>query len=255
MRAKTTLTILTALGLGLGAAWLAANWAEARLSGKGSEAGLPVVVAAMEVPFGKLLEAADVRVVRMPHEAVPKGNFSAIDEVLGRVATQTLYSGEVLVDGRVVEHAGGSALAAVISKDRRAVTVRVDDVVGVAGFLLPGNRVDVIASKKEADRKVVSYTLLEDKKVLAVDQTASPEKDDPVIVRAVTLELTPEEAENLVKATKEGTVQMALRNPLDEKKVTKKPEPKPVVKKPYVPTTTYVTVIKGVEVERYRVKM
>ena len=88
--------------------------------------------------------------------------------------------------------------------------------IGVAGFLLPGNRVDVVSTKRGAGgRDSVSDTIVENLKVLAVDQTVSSDKNDPVIVRAVTLEVTPEQAESIVKATEEGKVQLTLRNPLD----------------------------------------
>jgi pilus assembly protein CpaB len=83
----------------------------------------------------------------------------------------------------------------------------------VAGFLLPGNRVDVLATRDIDRKRVQTRTLLQNVKVLAVDQTAAPEKDKPVVVRAVTLEVDPKQAELLVQATEEGTVQMALRNP------------------------------------------
>ena len=134
-------------------------------------------------------------------------------------------------------------------------------VVGVAGFLLPGNRVDVIASRKDRNLgRTDSSTLLRDIKVLAVDQTSSPEKDKPVIVRAVTLELTPRESERLVKATAEGTVQLALRNPVEEGLAEAEPEeeapkiaanlPVPV---PAVADLGWITLIRGTSVEKSNV--
>jgi pilus assembly protein CpaB len=94
--------------------------------------------------------------------------------------------------------------------------VRVNDVIGVAGFLLPSNRVDVVSTKRgSGNRNTVSKTIVENLKVLAVDQTVSSDKNDPVIVRAVTLEVTPKQAELIVKATEEGKVQLTLRNPMD----------------------------------------
>ncbi|MEJ2694281.1 MAG: Flp pilus assembly protein CpaB, partial [Candidatus Thiodiazotropha sp.] len=99
---------------------------------------------------------------------------------------------------------------------KRALTVRVNDVIGVAGFLLPGNRVDVVATRRGSGKhKTVSNTIVENLKVLAVDQSVSSDKNDPVIVRAVTLEVTPKQAELIVKATTDGNLQLTLRNPLD----------------------------------------
>ncbi len=254
---RTFIILLVALSLGLGAALMANQWVQSRLSEGDGPGGRTTVVASLEIPFGKRIEEADVRLVPMPEDAVPSGSFSKSEDVVGRVATQTIYPGEVIHEGKAVEHLGGSSLAAVIEPKHRAVTVRVNDVIGVAGFLLPGNRVDVIASRKNRNREASSRILLRNKKVLAVDQTASPEKNEPVIVRAVTLELTPEEAENLVEATEEGNLQMALRNPLDQAvKVKDKVEPKP---KPKRTTRTrswnYVTIIKGMESKKHRVRM
>ena len=95
----------------------------------------------------------------------------------------------------LADNAGGTALAVVIEQGKRALTVRVNDVIGVAGFLLPGSRVDVLSIRKADGRTAISETILQNLKVLAVDQKVSPDKNEPVIVRAVTLEVTPEQAE------------------------------------------------------------
>ncbi len=172
----------------------------------------------------------------------------------------------MILEEKVAAFGGGSALSAVIAPNKRAVTVRVNDVIGVAGFLMPGNRVDIVAAKKNGSYRYESRTLLENVKVLAVDQTASPEKDKPVIVRAVTLELTSDEAEELVKATQEGMIQLALRNPLDdslrpapepvkEEVVAEvKPAPKPAPRRVVV-TSSRVTIIRGTDVSTSKVSM
>jgi pilus assembly protein CpaB len=125
-------------------------------------------------------------------------------------------------------------------------------VIGVAGFLLPGNRVDVLAARREAGRRAMAETILSDVKVLAVDQTAATEKNEPVIVRAVTLEVSPAQAEVLVKAKEEGSIQLTLRNPLDEEVVVAEapeaaPEPVPVSAPP---RKRSVTVIRGTDVTK-----
>ena len=107
--------------------------------------------------------------------------------------------GEILLAGRFTEEGEGSMLATVIAENMRAVSVRVNDVVGVAGFLLPGNRVDVVTAYSEG-QETRSETVIQNVKVLAVDQTASTDKNEPVVVRAVTLEVTPADAEKLVLA-------------------------------------------------------
>jgi pilus assembly protein CpaB len=145
---------------------------------------------------------------------------------------------------------GESALAANVAKDKRAVTVRVDDVVGVAGFLLPGNRVDVVATRKDDHTGVITAeTLLSNIKVLAVDQTAAANSNEPVVVRAVTLEVTPEEAETLLKGKAAGSIQLALRNPLDDSDARRKVEPvKLASPRPAPHSDPAITVIRGTAV-------
>jgi pilus assembly protein CpaB len=159
---------------------------------------------------------------------------------------------------------GGSTLASLIAPDKRAISVRVDDVVGVGGFLLPGNRVDVLATKttNAGSNSATSRTILENLRVLAVDQTAGTDKTQPVVVRAVTLEMSATEAEALVTAQTEGKLQLALRNPLNlEKKavavvppapapvvaMAAAPVPRPVVQRSAKPQGGAITLIRGVE--------
>ncbi|MGW8369650.1 MAG: Flp pilus assembly protein CpaB, partial [Gammaproteobacteria bacterium] len=145
-----------------------------------------------------------------------------------------------------------------VTEKMRAVTVRVDDVIGVAGFLLPNNRVDVLAARRDTSRRAVTETILRNIKVLAVDQTAATEKNEPVIVRAVTLEVKPEQAEILFKAREEGSILLTLRNPLEDEPVMTEAEPeeKPVEKAAPAPRRvsvaptrpSNVTIIRGTNV-------
>lgn len=216
---KSLLPLLVAVFLGLGAAVFAQNWMKGRIAAVEAEKlnGVPVVIAVREIPFGEKITAGDLKVIGWPYGNVPEGVFSEPTEVLGKVANQKILPGEPVLKSRAVQMGGGSSLAALIEPNMRAVTVRVNDVIGVGGFLLPGNRVDVLASRslEGSQKRVQTRTLLNNVKVLAVDQTALAEKDKPVVVRAVTLEVDPRQAERLVQATEEGTVQMALRNPDD----------------------------------------
>jgi len=127
------------------------------------------------------------------------------------------------------------------------MTVRVNDVVGVAGFIMPGNTVDILSTvvvRQGAKQKALTTTLLTDIKVLAVDQDVSPDKQKPTVVRAVTLELLPKQAEKIVSAMKEGTIQLTLRNPLDdaepEEIVQEKPTRRKVIRRRYVAPSTSV---------------
>jgi pilus assembly protein CpaB len=240
-----------ALVLGLLAAWMANGWIQARLQPAEASTGTSVVVAALEVPFGAKIESSHLRTVEWPVGSVPDGAMTDLAEVEGKIAKQAFLPGEIILQGRIAEHLGGSTLSAIVEPTKRAITVRVNDVIGVAGFLLPGNHVDILASRKEGKR-VTTRTVLEDIKVLAVDQSASPEKDKPVVVRAVTLEMAPKDAEILVKSTQEGTLQLTLRNPLDDEEVIAKltPEKKPVRRARRTRSyDTNVTVIRGTEVK------
>jgi pilus assembly protein CpaB len=177
-----------------------------------------VVIAATDIPFGVKLEPLHLKTVAWPGTDVPQGSFSKVDDVIGKIVKNSFYAGELITEKRIAEHLGGSTLSSLVSENSRAISIRVDDVVGVSGFVLPGNRVDILATQTSRDGgtpQARTRTILENIKVLAVDQEASPDKEKPAVVRAVTLELKPEEAEKMVEAMQEGTIQLTLRNPLD----------------------------------------
>ncbi len=202
-----------ALLLALLAAWVANRWIQGRAV---PDKAMSVVVAAVEIPFGVKLEDSQVKVIAWPGDSAPQGAYSAKEQVIGRITMNKFYPDEIITEKRISEHLGGSTLSALITKEYRAISVRVDDVVGVAGFILPGNKVDILSTKMDrTTNQAATQTLLQNIKILAVDQEFSQEKEKPAIVRAVTLELKPEQAEIIVKAMQEGTIQLSLRNPLD----------------------------------------
>lgn len=251
------LIVLAAMFAGI-AAWLANGWLQQQAGL--SEAALredmqPVVMAALKIPYGNLIETQHVKIEQMPKRLVPDGAATDTAAVIGKIARREMIPGEMIFTAQVAEQLEGSVLAALLGPNMRAVTVRVNDVIGVGGFLLPGNYVDVLATRVENREQATTRTVLQRIKVLAVDQTASTEENSPVVVRSVTLEVDPAQAEILVKSESEGPIQLTLRNPLEE--VTPAPTvtqaaPAPVVPKPRIysqrPTPT-VTVIRGVESE------
>jgi pilus assembly protein CpaB len=241
--------IFVSLLFAIGAAWVANRWLEARAAVIDAPQTSEVVTALMDIPFGTVVEPRHVATIPMLPGSAPKGSFKSVKEVEGKIARAALIAGEILLAGRFAEAGSGSTLAAVVERNMRAMSVRVDDVVGVAGFLLPGNRVDVLGSRDSGHNEAVTETILQNVRVLAVDQTAASEKNEPVVVRAVTLEVTPQQAEILVKWKEQGSLQLTLRNPLDES-VNEKPKPKPVVAKAVVRPKPLpdVTVIRGTEV-------
>jgi len=243
--------------LAAGAVWIANNWLNMKDTPRQDVNLVNVVVAAMDIPYGQKFDKQHFEIVRLPRDAVPETVFSDSLELEGQVTLVDLLEGEVVRKERVSEKLVGATLASMISLNMRAVTVRVDDVIGVAGFLLPGNYVDVLATRNSrSGGRATTDTILKKIKVLAVDQIAGTKKNDPVVVRAVTLELSPKQAELIVRAKEEGRLQLALRNPVEdlEQSVVAKAKPRKAKRK-YVPTSTSVTIIRGTTAETVKVKL
>ncbi|HYH17749.1 MAG TPA: Flp pilus assembly protein CpaB [Azospirillum sp.] len=182
-----------------------------------------VVVAKIPLRFGDELNRENLREVNWPSDAVPDGGFTSIDGVLSggerRVALRDIGANEPLLKGRVSGFGGRATLSALVGPDMRAVTIRVNDVQGVAGFVLPGDRVDVIFTRPEGAAESarpqsppIADVLLQNLKVLAVDQLADSQKDKPVPAKAITLEASTEEAQKLTLASQVGTLSLTLRN-------------------------------------------
>jgi pilus assembly protein CpaB len=249
MKKRGFLLVTLSLLMGLCAAWFANGWVANR-SGLGDADVAMVMTAAMDIPYGTKIESRHVRAVKIPKGIRPQDVATSVDEIEGFVASVDVVEGEMLLKSRFVEHGAGSTLAALIGENMRAITVRVDDVVGVAGFLLPGNFVDVLATKVDRKTKKASTdTILKKIKVLAVDQTARTNEADPVVVRAVTLEMTAPQSESLSRSRAEGTIQLTLRNPND---VVVAEEKK--AKRTYRPAAPTVTVIRGTKVNKQKTR-
>src|SRR5215475_8277787 len=187
MKRRGLILIVISLAFAVTAAWIARNWVQSRLNAGPADPGQQVIVAALEIPFGTKVEARHLSTITLPRNAAVGNHYAKVDDVVGLIALQKIISGEILLKERFADRQAGSTLAAIVKPDMRAVTVRVDDVIGVAGFLMPGNHVDVVAAHLESNQRAVTRTVLHDLNVLAVDQTASQDKDQPAVVRAVTL--------------------------------------------------------------------
>ena len=249
--------VLLSLMMAVGAAVVANKWVNGQLVTQASAAPNTqlVVTAAISIPFATKVEARHLRLTEIPEGVLPTGAYTDLTEVEGKVSTTSIARGEILVAERFAAHGRGSTLAALVGPNMRAVTVRVDDVIGVGGFLLPGNKVDVLAARRDRNQRATSETILTNIKVLAVDQTAATDENEPVIVRAVTLEMSPRQAEKIVKARTEGTIQLTLRNPEEEDIV---PEPPKKVVRARAPARrradTSVEIIRGTDVEKTNTK-
>ena len=212
----------TSLLLAGGAAYMANKWITARAVPVAPATATHILTAAMNLQLGTKIADRHVSNMAVMPGQEPAGTFHDFKEIEGKVTTVNVPAGQMLMASMFAKE-GDGAMAAMVSPDKRAVTVRVDDVVGVAGFLLPGNHVDVVGTHKD-DRTggITSETILSNIKVLAVDQTSAANTNEPVVVRAVTLEVTPVEGETLLKGKAAGTIQLALRNPLDESDARRK---------------------------------
>ncbi|HYD66413.1 Flp pilus assembly protein CpaB [Azospirillum sp.] len=177
-----------------------------------------VVVAASALPFGKPLTAADLREAPWPLDGVPPGAFSSIAEVTRdgpRVVLGALTPGEPVLTGKLSAPGARAALSMLVAADKRAMTVRVNDVNGVAGFVLPGDRVDLLLTRQTDPKFPVTDLLLQNIKVLAVDQQVEDRKEMAILARAVTLEVTPEEGQKLTLGATIGSLSLSLRNLAD----------------------------------------
>jgi pilus assembly protein CpaB len=137
IKRKGMFLLLFSLAMGVAAAWVANNWLQMRVmpSANASVGQTQVVTAALKIPYGTKVEAQHVKVINMPDGAAPEGSYRTTTEVEGNVAAQTVLPGEILIKERFADHLGGSTLSALVGQNMRALSVRVDDVVGVAGFL------------------------------------------------------------------------------------------------------------------------
>jgi pilus assembly protein CpaB len=179
-----------------------------------------VVVAAADLQLGTELRAEDLRVIQWPAGSVPAGAFAKPDELLGRGLIQPIAANEIFLPGKLAPKEAGAGLPPVIAPGFRALSVRVNDVIGVAGYVLPGNRVDVVATVNPTQQPndVTSKVILTNVLVLAsgtkIERDAKDNK--PISVNVVTMLVNPDEAERLTLASTEGKIQLALRNPMDQ---------------------------------------
>lgn len=249
------LVVLSVL-MAVGAAWFANSYMQQGSPEDSTMQGAQVAAAAIGIPHGTKIEARHVTMVTMADGSIPSGAIRSLEEVEGQIANAEMLPGELLLSARFVEHVSGSTLSALVEEKKRAFTVRVDDVIGVAGFLLPGNYVDVLATRMvRSTQRAVSETIIRNVKVLAVDQTAKTDESDPVVVRAVTIEITPKQAETLVARKEEGSIQLTLRNPLDDSVPVVAKVAKAAPKRVYRPSTTQtITIIKGTTVSKNKVQ-
>lgn len=224
--------IAIAVIIGLAAVVLASNWVRQQ----GSMNTSRVVVAAKDMDLGSRLSPEMLTMVDWPSGSIPAGALRGEIE-LGkllkdpttqepRVLKTTVVKGEPIIEAKLAPVGTKGGLSAVIGEGKRAITVRVNDVIGVAGFALPGNFVDVLVNTEDENAKTnnkdrtISKIVLERILVLAVAQESGRDETKPKVVNAVTLEVTPDQAEKLDLARSIGTLSLVLRNQVDSSPVT-----------------------------------
>jgi pilus assembly protein CpaB len=208
-----------ALAIGLLVSYSVYNQLRASAGLNTKASGVPVVVAASDIEVGAKLRANDVRVISLPAASLPPGAFSSVAKVMGRGAILPIGKGDFILPGKLAAVDAGAGLPSMIPPGMRAVSVRVNDVVSVAGFVQPGTRVDVLATGNQGGNDRQTITVLQNVAVIAVggsmlERLAAGEQSAPVI----TLLVSPDDAQKLALASQEGRIQLALRNPLDTKK-------------------------------------
>ena len=254
---------LLAVMLGITGAYTNFKWIESQRPATVTETievaarTVDVVIARTDLGAGKVVRDLELTTVAWPEDLVPEGAFVDLDAVTDRVPRRVIAQGEPVLASALFAEGSEAGLSPMIASGHRAVAVKVDDVIGIAGFVKPGARVDVLATIRTRGQSRDSFAnvILQDVKVLAADQTLeeTTSAGAPKSVNVVTLEVTPRQAEKLTFAAHEGKLQLALRNPGDDATVNtysvnatslQKRAPKKTRK------TRKVEVIKGLELSK-----
>lgn len=209
--------MVVAIGLAFVAVVVAARWINAQATGTTAK----VAVAQVDINLGARISPDMVRLVDWPASVQPPGAIKDDKQLDGRVARSSITRGEPVLESKLAPPGTQGGLSAVVAEGKRAMTVRVNDVVGVAGFALPGNYVDILVNTIEEGQRSqgkdasISKIVLERILVLAVAQESSRDETKPKVVNAVTLELSPDQVEKLDLARSVGTLSLVLRNQID----------------------------------------
>ena len=240
MKMRSLLMLGLALVMAGASVFLARNWMQSRIEPQSVQTPIvpqvqlaTVVVAATPLFFGNTIRREHLREVPWPADIVPPGAFSSMDEMLvddsaedgdppvERVALRKIEVNEPVLKAKVSGFGGRASLSAVLSPEMRATTIRVNDVTGVAGFILPGDRVDVMLTRSRSGggggsgADLLTDVLLQNIKVLAIAQDANEDRNKPGVVKVVTFETTTVQAQKLVLAQRIGALSLALRHVLN----------------------------------------
>jgi pilus assembly protein CpaB len=221
MRTSTVIILAVAISMGGSAAYLTRSWLKEQTSAAVQPAGT-IVVAAQSLAYGTAMTPDNVVEIPWFSNTLPEGAFAIKDDLLNggrRVVLSPLKRGEPVLRSKITGPGQRASLASLLDEGKRAVTVSVDDVRGVAGFVLPGDFVDIVVIADDGSPKRQSYSdiLLEHVKVLAIDQVASEGEGQPTVAKAVTVEVSKEQAQKILLATSIGKLSLILARPVESK--------------------------------------
>ena len=184
-----------------------------------------VVVAASALPLGTRVDASNLKLIAWPAGQSVAGMFTSIDQAANRALITAVATNEMILDSKLAPKEAGAGLSATIPEGMRAMSVAVNDVIGVAGFVTPGTMVDVLVTGKlvgpnRGEEDTITRTILENIRVLAAGQKIEQDREGkPQTVPVITLLVSPEDAARLAMASTQGKIQLALRNTIDSKRV------------------------------------
>jgi pilus assembly protein CpaB len=218
-KAVTVVSIFALVFAGI-AAWLTYSFLQKEMRTVKAVQPERIVVAASDIPIGSLISQQQLRVATWPRDSIPPGSAQTAEAVLSRVAIRPIAQGDAITEQKLKPTSatpGSGFMTYVVPQGHRAVTVAVNEVAGVAGFLTPNDRVDVIVTTPVPgnEKENVSKIMLENVPILATGQVTDQKEGKPSVVPTVTLDLPPAEAERLVLATSKGSLQLLLRNITD----------------------------------------
>jgi pilus assembly protein CpaB len=214
---RTLIVLVVALGAALGASWWMYRTVQSLPVRQVEVASVQYAVASKSLPLGTRLTANDVTLVAWPARNPVDGGFTSVEKVVDRGLLANVVKNEPITESKLAPIEAGAGLSPTIPQGMRAISVKVNEVIGVAGFVVPGTRVDVVVtlSRQEESSSRVVLTNVE---VLTAGTRYDQEKaknGEPIQTAVVTLLVTPEDAEKVALAGKEGSIVLALRNPLD----------------------------------------
>ena len=209
------------------AAWLTSGYLQKEVNSAKAVQPQKIVVAATDIPIGTMIKEPQLKVTSWPKDSIPPGSTQVAESLIGRVAIRPIAKGDAVTEQKLKPKSGapGSGfMTYVVPQGHRAVTVAVNEVAGVAGFLTPNDRVDVIVTTllPNNEKESVSKIVLQNVPILATGQVTDQKEGKPAVVPTVTLDLPPEDAEKLVLSAAKGSLQLLLRNISDSISVQSK---------------------------------